>query len=641
MTRATARSATIILGPEIKLDLTRLMKSSLAIVAMPNSGKSLAMRSMAEKTYPKVSQVIFDTMGEYWTLRKQFPDYLLVGSVDDGADLPNDPNIAADLARIVREKGCRVIVDLSDLDEDEQQKFMTNFCNAILKLPRTMWKTPLMVFVEEAHVFAPESGSPPSRKALGKLAKMGRKQKICVVLATQDLAGTSKGVLRSMTNRMYGRFADDSDLKRATDNLGFSGKAQWQTMREMKDGEFHCRGPAFEHRGLVLARTDKKTVSYHPDPGDDLIFKPAPASKAAKVLAKDLAEKAVEASTKKKAEDNEITSLKQRIKELEGGTERKKLVARIDELLKENAATKVAAAKKAPPAKPTVIKALSKGQIAELRKSIAVEFSKIRAQYTIEIGVERKRAFTRASNIFRMFAQAADAQLLDDARRIQTTDAADKKFMKSEIEKILARVEAWSPAHQPSSPVLKARSAGIPASTRSPTPKVTRIGSGPGDSKVTGSVRKILIALAHHPEGLDRDQIAIYSGVSPRSSGLPASLTTLSSNGWTEKRDDKTFATQAGIDALGEYEDLPEGQALVDHWIGFFTGSTSRLLRTLVEAGPGGLERDEAARQSGISITSSGLPASISELTKSKFITVQDRGKHLTASHVLLAAAAS
>jgi len=644
-----SKNVSVPLGEHIALDLTRLMRTNLAIVGNPDSGKSLALRSIIEKTEPKVSQIIIDTMGEYWTLRKHF-DYLLVGDVGEGADLPNDPSMASDLARLVREKSCRVIVDLSDLDEVEQQLFVTNLCNALLKLPRTLWKTPLIVFVEEVHVFAPEIGHPASRKALGKLGKMGRKQRICLAVATQNLSETSKGLLGSMNNRMYGRFADDSDLKRATENLGFSGRTKWETMKDMLAGEFHCRGPAFGHRGVILARTNKNTVSRHIDPGDNIEFKPAPASKAVKGLAKDLFAKQAAIAEAERAKQDELGTLRKRVKELEGG-EVKKLRDRIAQLESD-------ANKKAAPAKPTAPpRALSKEQLAALKSKFEAELGAMRAKHGTELTAVKKKAFVRAAQIFGVFTSAAEARIAEEATsESKTTAAATRRADRAASEELLTKIleTSLAPVADPNfTPVhrdILRRAQGPDIHTRAlngararhaenilpPSARRTpaRQGTGAKDAAVgKGSLCRILTALAQHPEGLDRHQLAMFSGVSIRSSGFSNNISTMNVNGWAEKRGGEIFATQAGLDALGPFIPVPDGAALVQYWLDFCgNGSKRRLLQSLIDAGQAGLDREALAANADVSITSSGFSNGLSELCVAKFIY---GSKHLYASEVL------
>ena len=69
----------------IPIDLEVLMETRLMVESDSGSGKSRALRKMAEECSGKVQQIIIDPEGEFVTLREKFP-FALVAKV--GGDIP-------------------------------------------------------------------------------------------------------------------------------------------------------------------------------------------------------------------------------------------------------------------------------------------------------------------------------------------------------------------------------------------------------------------------------------------------------------------------------------------------------------------------------------------------------------------------
>ena len=117
-----------------------------------------------------------------------------------------------------------------------------------------------------------------------------------------------------------------------------------------------------------------------------------------------------------------------------------------------------------------------------------------------------------------------------------------------------------------------------------------------------GGMRRMLIALAQTTAGCKRVQLAILAGMSARSGTFSTYLGRLRSLGYMTDADGRMFATDSGIDALGDFQLLPTGHALVEHWGNFLgNGGLRRMYDALVEAGATGLTRGELARRADLS----------------------------------------
>ena len=226
------------LGTGCPIDVEKLIESRMALCANSGGGKSWAIRVLAEQTYGHVQQIIIDHDGEYHTLREKL-DYVLVGQKGDCAA---SIKTAALLARRLLELNASAIIDIYELGL-QRAEFVKRFLDAIVNSPRELWH-PVLVIVDEAHLYAPEVGSTVSSDAVKNLMALGRKRGFGCVLATQRIAKLDKDALAEANNKLIGRCALDVDMKRAAAELGFSTREDMLSLRDLKPGEFYAFGPA-------------------------------------------------------------------------------------------------------------------------------------------------------------------------------------------------------------------------------------------------------------------------------------------------------------------------------------------------------------------------------------------------------------
>ncbi len=245
----------------VTLDLERLVTTRLLVQANSGGGKSWALRYLLEGTHGQIQQLVFDYEGEFATLRERF-DYVLAGRE---GDVPADPRTAKVLCRRLMELHASAVLDLSDLSIDDRKLFVQHFLEALMHLPRALWR-PVLVALDEAHVFCPERGEGEacSKQAVENLTSQGRKRGYCAVLATQRIAKVSNNALADLVNMLIGPTTFEPDVKRAGDQLGFD-KAQREQLKLLDPGTFFARGPAIS-RDVVLVRTGPVRTT-HPEPG--------------------------------------------------------------------------------------------------------------------------------------------------------------------------------------------------------------------------------------------------------------------------------------------------------------------------------------------------------------------------------------
>jgi hypothetical protein len=260
------------LSDSLNIDLPVLLETRLLVQANSGGGKSWALRRLLEQTAPAVQQLIIDPEGEFATLRERF-DYVIAAAHD--GDAVASPQTAALLARRLLESGVSAVLDIYDLKAHDRQLFVQRFLDALVNAPRKLWH-PVLLVLDEAHVFCPQAGSAPAAQAVIDVATRGRKRGLCLVPATQRLSKLHKDVAAEMLNKLIGRTGLDLDVKRAADELGMGSREALQSLRTLDPGEFYTFGPALSRSPERV--TIGPVVTSHPKAGQRLMKAPPPAS---------------------------------------------------------------------------------------------------------------------------------------------------------------------------------------------------------------------------------------------------------------------------------------------------------------------------------------------------------------------------
>jgi Mn-dependent DtxR family transcriptional regulator len=151
---------------------------------------------------------------------------------------------------------------------------------------------------------------------------------------------------------------------------------------------------------------------------------------------------------------------------------------------------------------------------------------------------------------------------------------------------------------------------------QSPTPKSIRIRPvGPRSSN--SGVRKILIAIAQHRAGVTRDQISILTGY--KNSTRNEYLRRLEDLTYIQIDDQNIRVTEAGQIWLGnDFERLPTGNALREHWLGELPEGEASILELVCSSFPRGISRE--AISSNLSYATSTRNEYIRRLERRKLV---------------------
>jgi hypothetical protein len=146
-----------------------------------------------------------------------------------------------------------------------------------------------------------------------------------------------------------------------------------------------------------------------------------------------------------------------------------------------------------------------------------------------------------------------------------------------------------------------------------------------GPFKLSSGERRILTALAQSPQGRSKVQVAVLTGYAASGGGFNNYLGALRSRGLIEGDGDRLMITEAGIRALGSWEPLPAGHALIDYWRGRSGKAERLIIETLTQAYPAALNKEEIAARAGYEANGGGFNNALGRLRTLEL--VQGRGE--------------
>ena len=531
---------------QLLIDIPRLLKTRLMVQSSSGGGKSWVLRRILEQTASHVQQIILDIEGEFISLREKF-DYVICAP--QGADAIATPQTATILARRLRETRVSAIIDMYELKMQDRKRFVRLFLEELVEAPKSMWH-PCLVVIDEAHLFCPEKDEAESAAAVNDLITRGRKRGLCGLLATQRLAKLSKDSAAELHNKLIGSTVLDTDVKRAADDLGMNKKEATSILRALDPGEFYCFGPALS-RAIVKVKVGPVQTT-HPEPGAGTITKPPEPSAKIKALLAKLTDLPKEA-------DQEARTLA--------------------DFKAENAKLKreLTISRKAEPRAPAI----------EIKR--------------IEVPAIKKHELKWLKECAHKMSQSVKqiAQIHERNRDVYDAWVYNLNLIGKGVERLIASLDKVGeqkipPIGQPTALVPRTvhsrpPSGGI-AQPRSSAPGV---GNGADPTELGVAARKILAVLSQFPEGCNAGKLTLLAGYR-YAGGFRNSLSELRTAGlMVGKNTEIMRITDAGL-ALGPFEPLPQGRALIDYWLNHNSfGPCERKILAELIAHPNGLTAQE------------------------------------------------
>ena len=562
-------------GEDLTLPLDAITQS-FALLAVRRAGKSNAAAVMAEEMHDAgLPWVAIDPKGDWWGLRSSadgtgpgLPIPIFGGL---HGDMPLVPEAGALMAELIVEHNLTCVLDVSRFSKPARIRFLTAFAEKLYELHQAD-PQPRHVFLEEADRIAPQRVTADMAACVGAwsdLVRLGGAFGLGATIISQRSAVINKDLLTQVEVMVALRTTSPQDRKAIRDWMEHQAIAAEivDSLPGLPSGEAWISSsdwlPRHGQPKIQRARFRQRRTF-------DSGATPVTGQRRRRVTTiADIDLGALSdrmAAVVEKAAQDDPAALRKRIAELERRLRAAAPTADGDRLAAENRELRAKLAEaEGRPAEQVEVPVLGHGEIAALDQAI----TGLR-----DMAGSLEIALSRASR----------------------------------------PVPAKAPQAQPAAPVhlggaLTAVPGGVTATRRPES-------STPGDAplQLGRAHRAILTVLTQFPDGRTKPQLAMLSGYSAKSSTYANTLSALRVASLID-RGSPVRITPEGVAALGdEWEPLPAGEKLVEHWMGRLSASERAVLRVLLDAWPGSLGKDAIAGRSGYSATSSTFANALSKL---------------------------
>lgn len=558
------------LGENIEIDLPTLIDTRLLITANSGGGKSFAIRKLLEETHGEVQQIILDIEGEFRTLREKF-DYVLIGK---GGDLPTNIKSAELLATKLLEMNVSAIIDLYELKQQERKHFVKLFLNSTINAPKELWH-PVMVVVDEAHLFVPEKGESEASEAVIDLMTRGRKRGFMGVLATQRLSKLHKDAAAETNNKIIGRCSLDIDMKRGAEELGFTSKEQMKELRTLDPGEFFVFGTA-------ISKEVKK-------------------GKVGQVR-----------TTHPKAGSRQLTELK-----MPSSDKIKKVLKKLENLPQEVE-------------KELKTKQDLQNEINRLKIELRQKPKEVKVEVDINaIEKVRERGFKEAESKYMAYVKPVEEQVTRLKSSINKLIKDAASLLESKAFSIVGDYKIKM------SEVPKSKTAQSYRQNDMKKPAVIYPHSYEGESKpLREGAMKMLRAIGMFNRPITRNQVAVLSGFAASGGTFSTYITELKRIGWVVETSKGLEITDLGLNNAGQIDELPtDTNELITMWASKFREGAGKMLKVIADRYPDSITREELGEATGFTHTGGTFSTYITELKKAGL--VEESAKELKATKEL------
>jgi len=570
------REIYIATGLALPLDI---VTQTIGVLAKRRAGKSYFLRRLVEQLFRAGQQVVIaDPKGDWWGIRSAADgrgeglSIVILGG--EHGDVPLEAGSGEVVAKMIVEEQLSVLLDLSLFRKHEVATFMTAFLENLYRLKaREQYRTPLMLVIDEADAIAPQQPMKGEERMLGAaedIVRRGGQRGIGCTMATQRTAVLNKNVLTQIQVLVALRTIAPQDLKAMDAWVDVHGtKEERSTLMEslpaLPIGDAWVWSPGWPTTDGIFQR-------IHTSPIETFDSGATPKPGQPRREPKRIAQVDLDALRRQMAETLERAK----------ATDPKLLQKRIMDLEREVKA------------KPTAPPKIDQASIDRaVRAATQERDARIR-----QIEGRWKRLGQLFSRAFKLNEEIADELLRADATPIPP----------------IAKVD-----HHSTPPVAHVRTAGA-------TPRA----AAEDGERPTGALRRIMVALAQHQEGLNYRRIGVFSGVSTRGGSFSTYLSRGRARQWISG-DDKggVFITDEGLTALGDYEPLPRGDALLEFWLNEFgrESAPGRILKVVADEYPNSVDAADVGRIANLSTKGGSWSTYLSRLRSRDLITGSSNGR--------------
>jgi hypothetical protein len=322
-------------GTPLYLSVEKFMEKQVGVFGRTGSGKSYTAGVLAEELFEyEQPMVIVDPHGEYASLKVrpdgEASDYRVVEYADleynpaADRDLDLDSIDPLDLAR----PGQATVLNLRGVDTERQEDLVATLLDALF-LARKRDRIPqTKVFLEEAHLFAPQRKNEP-RSVIENIAKEGRKFGFTLALVSQRPSEIYPNIRAQLQAFTIHKLTDDTDIKKIIKSAEGLDSSWGTQIQKLQTGEMLFVGDVIASPTFVNVR--ERRTKHHE--GSEGMFQTSDHARDASVVDDRQTEldEEVTAAT--------VTQLKERIDELEA--ERDRLRERLEREQEENTSEQI------------------------------------------------------------------------------------------------------------------------------------------------------------------------------------------------------------------------------------------------------------------------------------------------------------
>lgn len=558
-----------------------LAADSMAILARKGRGKTYAASVLAEEMLDaNVPICVLDPQGDWWGLRSSasgkrggYPVIIMGG---EHGDIPLEPTSGKLVADFVLNERVPTILDMSEFStRADEQRFGVAFMERLFRGKKRETGV-LHLFVDEASTFAPQIVKGDDAKLEGasrNIARRGRTRGLGSSWIDQRAASVNKNVLSQMAGIIVLGITGKHDrtaIKEWVDAKAADDE-QLRTMLEelpgLQKGGAYTWVPdlnIFERVQIRKRRTFDSSKT--PEPGEMV----QPPRSWSDIDTDALARSMAETIERVKAEDPK--ELRRRIAQLE-----KELKTRPTE------------------------------------------------RETIEVPVEIPVPLLEPSDVDRLDKilegiTKAGAQIGDQVDALMGAAAT----FRDHLQKVQgdARDISRTPRRPVSRPQVKRQNENRAAVSRPSSRDISRPDGEDPDALSAYGIGLLEALARQHPMKLTRTQLAMFAGRKHRSSAFSAAMVEITRVGYIQKDGTLFKLSDAGWAVVGNEPPAPmtaeEGRAT---WLRNLPDYEADLLRAILDAYPGGLDREQLSEATGRSRTSSAFSAAIQTLKRNDLVT--------------------
>ena len=531
-----------------------VVTSTIGILAKKGAGKSNVAVVLAEEMFDAgVPWVAIDPKGDWFGLRAGRdggPGLPVVVFGGAHGDVPLEPTAGRMLANLVLEHRLTCVVDVSELTKAEVRRFLDAFGDALYRGARA---EPLHLFLEEAHEYLPQvvRGEDATMvERWQKIVKMGRTKGLGVTIISQRSAAVNKDVLTQCDTLIALRTTSPQDRKAVKDWVDVHADAgeALKSLPSLANGEAWVWFPEGDEQLRRTRFRQRRTFDSGATP--KVGEKARPPAQLADVDLDAIKEQMAETIEKAKADDP--TELRKQVKVL---TDKVHLL--------EHTLAATEAIVDDPPAPEIVeVKRLPIG-------------SRVAVATVLEHAERTLTAMRDLGRAFENYEEDAGGDRRADVPREGRAGNGARAVAPPRAEK------------RPDPPARREPS-------RAPVPRAEEDGRQP-DGRLGEGERRVLAALAQHPEGLTKTQVGLmaeYSTSGGRFGNILSAMRTTGLISGGTKSNPHLQITDVGAELAEQLgvEPLPTGRALLDHWMNHrLVGKAEQLILATLDAdGPMG-----------------------------------------------------